>query len=38
MKIAMKINHKAVEYDVEPDQSLADVLRANGFLSIRQAC
>jgi carbon-monoxide dehydrogenase small subunit len=38
VKIAMTINHKAVEYSVEPDQTLADVLRANGLLSIRQAC
>ena len=38
MKITMNINKKAYEFSAEPDESLADLLRANGFLSIRQAC
>lgn len=38
MKINMTINEKAYEFNVEPDVSLADLLRQNGFLSIRQAC
>jgi carbon-monoxide dehydrogenase small subunit len=38
MNIAMTINQRAYTFSVAPDLSLAELLRTNGFLSIRQAC
>ena len=38
MRIELTVNDKAVTWDVENNEFLADTLRAHGYLSIRQAC
>ncbi len=38
MQIKCMINHTAFEQDIEPDLTLIDFLRSNGFLSIKQGC
>ena len=38
MKLKFYLNDVAVEYDVLPDEYLADVLRRNGILSIHIGC
>jgi len=38
MQIEVTINNKKTTLEIEPDELLADTLRAQGLLSIRQAC
>lgn len=38
MQINVTINQKAVALNVEPDEFLADTLRAQGLLSVKKAC
>ncbi len=38
MQLKMRLNGKDKTFEVAPDEMLADVLRKNGMLSIRQGC
>lgn len=38
MQIGLILNDKRVEFNAGPDECLADVLRANGIVSIRKGC
>ncbi|QGU94741.1 2Fe-2S iron-sulfur cluster binding domain-containing protein [Clostridium bovifaecis] len=38
MKLDLKINNYDRSFDIEPGDTLADVLRKNGFTSVRKGC
>ncbi|HKL47332.1 MAG TPA: 2Fe-2S iron-sulfur cluster-binding protein [Candidatus Izemoplasmatales bacterium] len=38
MKITLTVNDKDKVYDIEPGEFLLDVLRRNGFVSVRRGC
>lgn len=38
MKIRLTINNRSKNFEVPPDRTLTDLLRANGFWSVKQGC